>query len=210
MKTRTIALPLVIMLVAGCASYNARGVLPMSASTQQKGSMVESDDFVIRGFPVLTKEDSKIYFDENLPGDHILGIFLEVFSKSSNEVKIVSLELKIDKTVLQPSTADEMYKVVKREYVGKACLWMLPTAFVGGPISAIHTYRINQEIERDIKEKEFGKEVKPFGTSGGFIWFKIPNKVSPKDKGEWFPKGMVLKFFLAFGEEKKLIELPIS
>lgn len=212
MKTKAIAvLFLLLMIVAGgCATNKARGVIPMSANPKGLVKM-ETEDVVIRVFPILNKDDSKTYFDENLLSDRILAIFLEVFSKTSNETRVVSLELRRGETILQPLTTNEVYKVVKREYIGKAFLWALPTYFVGGPISAIHTYRINKEIERDIKEKEFRKEVKPFGTSGGFVWFKIPKDMAIlKDKGGGLPKGVTLNLFLTVGAEKKLIELFIS
>jgi len=209
---KTVMILLVVSLV-GCAGYNTRGAMPVTSRVNDtKLIKAEKDGIAITAFPILNEDDSRRYFDENLLDYRILALFLDVFNKTSNEVKVASSELKIGQIVLEPSTTDVMYKAVKREYAGKAFLWMFPTLYIGAPISAIHTYRINKEIEADMKEKrlDFGKEIKPLGMSQGFVWFKIPDKTSPEDKGDGLPKGMVLNLVVEIGKEKEAIKYELS
>lgn len=209
MKTRILSVVFVAVIVlAGCATYGTRGAMPIMDRVQDKLVVVEKDGVEVRGFPILTKEISERYFDKDLPNDHILAIFLEVSNRTSSEVRLVSSKLKVGPTVVSPSTSDIAYKAVRREYAGKAFLWAFPTYFVGTPVSVIHTYFINDTIEKDIKEKEldFNKAIGPMGKTQGFIWFEIPKKVAPEYKDNGLPKGTTLNLSLEILEEKRLVE----
>jgi len=216
MKTRIMLAVLLASLMGvmiGCAGYNVRGAVPlMNRIEKNKLVKMEKEGIEVTIFPIANVEDAKKYFDENIISDRMFAVFLNVFNKTSNEVKVVSSELRIGQTVLQPSTAEEMYRVIKREYGVKAFLWMFPTLYIGAPISAIHTYSVNNKIEADIKEKqmEFHKEIKPSEVLQGFIWFKVPKKAAPEYTDKGLPKGTVLNLILE--QEKRVIEfgLPVS
>ena len=209
---KTVMILLAVSLV-GCAGYNTRGAMPVTSRIDDvKLIKVEKEGVAITAFPILNEDDSKKYFDENIISDRMFAVYLTIFNKTSNEVRVISSGLKIGGIVLQPSTAEEMYKVIKREYGVKAFLWIFPTLYVGAPISATHTYYVNKKIEEDIKEKqlEFHKEIKPSEILQGFVWFKIPKKIAPGYTDKGLPKGTILNLILE--QEKRTVEfgLPVS
>ncbi len=201
--------------LAGCTWYSAKGAIPiMDRVEKNKLVKMEKEGIAITAFPILNGDDSSEYFDRNIISGRMFAVYLNVFNKTPNEVRVISTELRIGGTLLQPSTAEEMYKVIKREYGVKAFLWMFPTYFVGAPISIAHTYYVNKKIEADMAEKqmEFHKEIKPSEILQGFIWFKVPKKAAPEYESEGPPKGTVLNLILILEQEKRVVEfgLPMS
>jgi len=198
-----------VLAVSGCATYNTRGAIPILSSIEEKKLVkLEKEGIIIIAFPIATEEDSKKYFDENLlgyriVGERILAVYLDVSNKTSSAVKITSVSLKVGEAVIPLTTAEVVYKAIKREYVGKAFLWMLPTYFVGAIPSVIHTSVINTRIEEDVKSKQFvlGAEIKAAGSAQGFIWFRVPDKVV-FDESKGFPKEMMLDLAIQIGKEK--------
>jgi len=216
MKTRflvVVVAVLVGLIMTSCATYNTKGAMPvMSRIDQKKLVMVEKDGVEITVFPILNKEDSEKYFDENILDNRMLAVYLDVLNKTTGKVKLTSSYLEVGQMVVGSSPANVMYKVVKRNPWGRAYFWMYPTFFVGGPISAIHTYTINKEIEADIKEKQIGfSEIEPMGISEGFLWFKIPASPEDKDDGlpNGLPRGMTLGLKFKVGQEEKTLEIKI-
>jgi len=219
--TRFLVVVLVVLVVAtmlvGCATYNTRGSMPVISRIEESRLLkAEKDGVEVKAFPILTKEDSEKYFDEDLPNNRILAIFLDISNtnrtSNSNKVKVVSSELRIGETILQPSTADVVYKAIRRGYVLKAWLWTIPTWFVGAIPSVIHTAVVNTKIEEDIKEKglNFGKAIGPMGATQGFVWFKIPKKAAPEYKSNGLlPKGTILNLILESKQEKIEYKLPM-
>jgi hypothetical protein len=216
MKTKIIMcvfLGVLIGFMAGCTWYSAKGAIPMMDRVEEnKLVKMEKEGVAITAFPILNEDDSSKYFDRNIIPGRMFAVYLSIFNKTSNEVRVISSEFRIGKTILQPSTAEEMYKVIKREYGVKAFIWMFPTYFVGAPISIAHTHYVNKKIEADMEKKqmEFHKEIKPSGILQGFIWFKVPKKVAPEYESEGLPKGTV--FNLILEQEKRVVEfgLPVS
>lgn len=209
-KTVMTVMILLLASLAGCAGYNTRGAIPVTNRIDDaKLIKAEKDGIAITAFPILNEDDAKKYFDENIISDRMFAVYLSIFNKTSNEVRIVSSELRIGGTLLQYSTAGEMSNVIRRDYGIRAFFWMFPTYFVGAPISAIHTYSINKEIEADMEEKqmEFNKEIKPLEILQGFVWFKVPKKAAPEYTDKGLPKGTVLKLILK--QEKRVFECEV-
>lgn len=217
-KMRFFVLALMFMvlaaILAGCATYNTRGAVPILGRIEEKKVVQQSDgNVVITAFPIMSQEDSERYFDENLLEsrvfrDRILAVFLEARNNSSEIIKVNSATLKIGEVAIASVPSDVVYKLIRREYTGKAFLWMFPTYFLGAPFSMMHTANINSKIEDDLKEKAFSfGEIKAYGSSVGFVWFQISDK---EMAGNTLPKGMVLVVKLT-GKEivLKLPEPPV-
>ena len=178
-----LGLVLIAWVMAGCASYTTQNV--PSQLEENKTVRAEKEDISITVFPILTKEDSKKYFDANLPGDNIMAIFVNILNTSPDVVEISAAKLSTlpRQYVLEPLQVEDVYKSSKREYVGKASLWMVLTYFVGAPVSALHTRSVNKDIEIDLQGKALKLgDVKPKTYIHGFLWFKIPDGAIGENK----------------------------
>ncbi|MFH1393235.1 MAG: hypothetical protein ABIG73_02570 [Patescibacteria group bacterium] len=212
-KTRFFVLAVVfvaVAMLASCATYNTRGTIPNLGRIEEKKIIRQSDGKVtIIAFPIMNQEDSERYFDENLLesrvfSDRILAVFLEARNNSSEIIKVDSATLKIGEVAIVSAPSDVAYKLIRREYAGKAFLWMAPTLYIGGPISLAHTANINSKIEGDLKEKAFVfGEIKANGSSVGFVWFQVSDK---EMAGDALPKGMTLVVKLT--NKEILLKLP--
>lgn len=192
---------LMAVIMSGCASYNTIGAVPMlDRIEKEKLIKVEKEGVIITAFPITNKSDSKKYFDEdifdeNIINRRVLAVYIHVSNGTANNVKVVSLSMNQKEKVVMPMAAEEMYKVLRREYFIKAFLWMFPTYFIGAPVSVVHTAFVNNGIEEDIKEKQIqlGKEIKPGQALQGFVWFRIND----------FSERIVLKLILE--QDKNMI-----
>jgi len=205
-KTGLIILVLMFWFLAGCATYNTRGAVPILSGIEEKKLVkLEREGIIITAFPIATKEDSKKYFDENLSGFRIIGkrilaVYLDVSNKTSGAVKVASVSLKVGEAVIPSATAEVVYQAIRREYAVKAFLWIFPTFYVGAIPSVIHTSFINSRIEKDVKNKQFvlGREI--INSSQGFVWFQLGS----------LPKSAVLDIILEIsGKGMVLYGLPI-
>ena len=135
-------------VMAGCASYTTQSV--SSQLEENKTIRAEKEDISITAFPILTKEDSKKYFDANLPGDNIMAIYVNILNISPDVVEIVTLKLSTlpRQYVLEPMQVKEVSKSSKKGYLGKSFLWMITTYYVGAPISALHTRASIKALKR--------------------------------------------------------------
>jgi len=177
----------------------------MGRIPQSQLARVEKNGVEISAFPIKKGEDSLRYFDEDLLDEGILAVYLVISNKTSDSANLNTPNLKVGEKIVAAGTSSLAYNAAKRGYGLRAFLWMFPTYFVGAPASAVHTYNVNKEMKKDLIAKsilESDREVKPFGTSQGFVWFKIPGDL---------PKEIVLNLFLEFGFTKKTImyEIPL-
>ncbi|MDD2753090.1 MAG: hypothetical protein PHT44_00530 [Candidatus Portnoybacteria bacterium] len=217
-KTKMLLAVLVMILTAGCATYNTQGAVPMMGRIPQNQlGVVEKDGLSISVYPVKTEEEAKRYFDDNLLDDGILAVYFVLANKTSNSFNIDALTLKTDEGVVVSSLAlDLVYDAVKKDYVWRAGLWGAGTGMAGLTISLFHTRSVNKDVKADIRAKSIessSKEIKPLDTVQGFSWFKLPDKIAEDKKGvNGLPKGMVLNLSLESAPEKKLVkyEIPIS
>ena len=168
---------LVAVLASGCASYTVQNV--PSQIDESKVVKAGDNDISITALPILTEEYSKKYFDYDLVAKNVLSVYLVIVNHSQSAIQFVSSQVDSGNgKMIEPFPQKDVYKLIRREYAGKATLWMFPTYFVGIPFSIAHTAGLNTKIEEDINKKHlnFG-EIKPREFQQGFLWFKLPDDV---------------------------------
>jgi len=176
---------LVAVLTSGCASYYTVQNVP-SQIDESKVVKAGDNDILITAFPILTKEDSKKYFDANLIGDNILAVHLSILNTSSYVFEVTASNLIIkshQQFTLASLPIKDVYKITKRSWGLKSVGWFLITYGIGGPISAAHTASVNKDVEQDLKSKvlKLG-DIKPKTFTQGFLWFKIPDEAMSDGK----------------------------
>ncbi|MDP2279489.1 MAG: hypothetical protein Q8K51_14840 [Nitrospirota bacterium] len=207
-KFMMIVLILAVAVMAGCASYTVQSV--PSQLDENKIVKAEKDDISVTAFPILTEEDSKRYFDANLPRENVMAIYVNILNTSPNIVEIIASNLIVHsrQQSIEPLPIEKVYKVVKRNWVGRSAVWMLGL-YVAAPISAIHTASVNKDVEQDLKGKvlKIGDVIKSKTFTQGFLWFKLPDDVALEEMGD---KKLALK--MIFKKDGKLVEcnLPIK
>jgi len=180
-----------MMSLVGCATYGANGIMPdlsapESLKDKAKMSTKLSIGAAMSAYPIITEDESKKFFDEDLIEKKILAIAMEI--RLNEPVNLVAAALNLEGaegTTFSPMTSDEVYSVVKRSWIGRSAFWMVFVYYVGAPISAYATSKTNDKIQQDlVKNKKLltlGKVDK--GLTRGFLCFRIP--VSPeKAKGK--------------------------
>lgn len=220
MKTRLVlvvvfAVAVLAMGLTGCASYGTKGAIPMIGriEEQRKAVAVEKEGVIIEAIPVLTAGDSKKYFDTDdlFYGKRILAVYLDILNRNAEPIKVNSVNLVTNQVVGSSlASIDTVYDAVKKGYVGKAVVWMIPTFYFGAIPSMIHTAAINEEIRKDLVEKQFaiGVEIKPLGSSQGFIWFQLKKEGMPNG---FLPAGTRLSFIIEkLTNEVVVVELAIT
>ncbi len=195
----------VAVVVSGCASYTVQSM--PSQLDENKVVKAEKEDISVTAFPILTEEDSKRYFDKNLIGKNILAVYFVIVNYDKKNVQFISSDLVLGGgKIINPYPQKEVYKTIRREYGGKAFLWMFPTWFVGAPVSVVHTASVNTKIEEDINKKHlnFG-EIKPREFAQGFLWFKLPDDAALEERGD---RKLALK--MIFKKDGELVEHNLS
>jgi hypothetical protein len=196
----------VASFASGCASYTVQTV--PSQIDESKVVKAGDNDISITAFPILTEEDSKKYFDANLPGDKVMAIYLNVLNTSPDVVEVVASNLIIHSShqqSIEPLPIEKAYKVVRREYAGKSTFWWFFGVYVGAPISAAHTASVNKDIEQDLQGKALNLGgINPKSSTYGFLWFKIPKEAMHDDK---LPKGDLK---ISMKKNGKLIDYNLS
>jgi hypothetical protein len=198
----------VMALAVGCASYSAKGMMPTQIN-ESKVVKSEKDGISITAFPILTEKDSKEYFDDNLIEKRLLCLYLNIENHSQNIIKPISISVRVlQEEPIGHSSTEDVYKTLKREWLGKSAFWWFFGLYVGAPISAAHTSNINDRIEKDLNGKYLKfNEVGPKESLLGFVCFKIPQKTMPEpDKG--FPRDLLFK--IVFKNNSTLIEYNLS
>jgi len=172
---------LVAVLASGCASYTVKSM--PSQLDESKVVKVEKEDVSITAFPILTEEDSKRYFDANLPGNNILAIYVNILNTSPNIIEIIASNLIVSRQPIEPLPIKKAYKAIRRGYAGKSIFWWFFGVYVGAPISALHTASVNKDIEQDLNGKILNlANISPKTSRYGFLWFEIPKGVMRDDK----------------------------
>jgi hypothetical protein len=129
---------LTAVLAGGCASYTVQNV--PSQLDENKIVKGGDNDISITAFPILTEEDSKKYFDDDLVSKNILSVYLVIVNHSSNNIQFISSQLDIGNgKMVESFPQKDVYKLIRREYAGKSVFWLSITYGVGGPLSAAHT-----------------------------------------------------------------------
>jgi hypothetical protein len=196
---------LVAVLASGCASYTVQNV--PSQIDESKVVKAGDNDVSITALPILTEEDSKKYFDYDLVAKNVLSVYLVIVNHSQSAIQFISSQVDSGNgKMIEPFPQKDVYKLIRREYAGKASAWFLISYGLGGPISAGHTASVNTKIEEDINKKHlnFG-EIKPREFQQGFTWFKLPDDVI---LGEMKGKEVVLK--MMFKKNGRLMEYNLS
>jgi len=185
---------LVAVLASGCASYTVQNV--PSQIDESKVVKAGDNDISITALPILTEEYSKKYFDYDLVAKNVLSVYLVIVNHSQSAIQFVSSQVDSGNgKMIEPFPQKDVYKLIRREYAGKATLWMFPTYFVGIPFSIAHTAGLNTKIEEDINKKHlnFG-DIKPREFAQGFLWFKLPDDVVLEEiKGKTIVLKMMFK-----------------
>lgn len=174
----------IAVVMSGCASYLVQNV--PSQIDENKIVKAGDDDISITAFPILTKEDSKKYFDADLMGNGVMAVHLSILNTSSNVIEVTASNLIVQsnqRSVLASLPIENVYKIVKRSWGEKSTFWLFFGAYVGAPISAAHTASVNKDVEEDLQGKylKFG-DIKPKTFGQGFLWFKIPDEAMPNGK----------------------------
>jgi len=193
------------VIFAGCASYTVQNV--PSQFDENKVVKAGDNDISITAFPILSEEDSKKYFDYDLVAKNVLSVYLVIVNHSQNSIQLISSNVVLENDkVVTPYPQKEVYKMVRREYVGKSSFWWFFGLYVGAPISAAHTSGVNTKIEEDINKKNLNSgEIKPKEFQQGFVWFKLPDDIVLEELGD---KKLSLKVVLK--KDGKLINHDLT
>jgi hypothetical protein len=205
MKRTSLLIGLVVIfaavLASGCASYTVQNV--PSQIDESKVVKAGDNDISITALPILTEEDSKKYFDYDLVAKNVLSVYLVIVNHSQSAIQFISSQVDSGNgKMIEPFPQKDVYKLIRREYAGKASAWFLISYGLGGPISAGHTASVNTKIEEDINKKHlnFG-EIKPREFQQGFAWFKLPDDVVLEEM-----RGKKLALKMIFKKNGKPIE----
>jgi len=181
----------VILTLSGCATYSAKGVMPnlinpSSLTTADKLATKADEGITITVYPVTNEDEVKKFFDENLLENEILPVAARVRCSTETSLTEVSLITEGGDNIT-PMSPEEVYKVLKRDMVAKGVFWWFFGLYVGAPISAYHSYKINEQIKQDIGvEGDNGKLLKlgKITEDGlkGFLCFKVKEPASIKGK----------------------------
>jgi hypothetical protein len=177
------------VMMMGCASYNPRTGVPDVKTFQETGIKANTDMGMIVAYPIQTKEDADIYFDNvDIAKQGLLPIYIHV---GSNQIDTVFIQAK--NRSIPTISAEIAYKLIKKSHGGREVGWGIWTYGIGAPISAAHTASVNNKIEQDLKEKEFK-------SGSGFLYFKISDDLESLDD-----------YFLIFVLRKNLtVKLPLK
>ena len=194
-----------VLAVSGCAHYGAQKGLPNVEQLKSEKLIRASGNGVeIAAFPLKEKEDAKRFFGEDLLDDGILAVYVKIANSGVAIVELVSCQLQFsDGSATYPMAAEDVYKILKREYVGKAFLWWF-AMYIGAPISAIHTYEVNKGIKKDIGEKLLHSgDISPGSKLRGFVWFRLSKEAIPKN--EDLLQGIKLRLILRSSREVTVV-----
>ena len=190
----------VAVLAGGCASYNPRTGIPDVKIFQETGIKVVNADagITIVAYPIQTKEDADVYFDNTgLAKEGLLPVYVSVSGINGKNCRVDTTFIQTENRSIPTISAEVAYKLLKKSHGGREVAWGIWTYGVGAPISAAHTAFVNSKIEKDLKEKEMKGE-------SGFLYFKIPDDLESLDKS-------FLVFILADKDSKNLtVKLPLK
>lgn len=193
----------VIFIGIGCASYSPRTGIPDVKTFQETGIKAVNSEagITIIAYPIQTKEDAKLYFDNaSLAKDGLLPVYVSVLL--AREYKIDFIILKIDGKDYPSLSVDDTYKLIKKSWLGRSSFWWFFGAYIGAPISAIHTNSVNNKIKEDL-EKKGVREGKIKKDVSGFLYFKIPDSLESLDNS-------FLVFVLAKDSQNLTVKLPLK
>ncbi len=199
-----------LVSLVGCATYNARGIVanPDNFSLVDKNRMsTKNGDGIVATAILLTKDEVKKYFDEDLLGEGIVPVFIDL--QCDDPIVFTAVTLSVDgaKTMAIPMTSEDLYAVIKRDWFLRATGWFFTTYMVGGPVSALDTYFTNRRIRTDLdsgKILSFGSIKK--GATFGFLCFRATKEnVSKQNEGQ---NHVLLK--LVFQKNEKLLDLNLE
>jgi hypothetical protein len=180
-------------LLTGCATFDPATryqdiMKPRqpTVSEAREGLQMSLEEFV-------SPEKSRSMFDADLVSHGVFPILLRAENKSEGTYKIEDKEAKAlleNQTLPLLSGVDAANQAATREYVSKAAGWTLvtgPFALIFWPVtvslSGVHTAQVNRKIEQHFETLAFGKAiVKPGQTAAGFLYFKLPEAFTGKEK----------------------------
>ena len=183
------------VLAGGCASYNPRTGIPDAKTFQEIGIKVVNADvgITIVAYPIQTKEDADVYFDNTgLAREGLLPVYVSISDIGNRKHQINAIFIQTKDRSIPTISAEVAYKLIKKSHGGREVAWGIWTYGVGAPISAAHTASVNSKIEKDLKEKEMKGE-------SGFLYFKIPDNLESLDNS-----------FLVFALANLTIKLPLK
>lgn len=206
-RIKMLLVVLVFAVLSGCATYGAKGVMPNMnepvSLDKTKLSTKMGEGLVVSAYPLTTKEETEKYFDEDLSGDNVLAIFLEI-QNENNDIRLTAANFNFDgaQSSVSLMALEDVLRKLHRNPWGRGIFWYIFGFYVGAPISAYATYETNVKIEEDLKNNKllFLSNITK-GTTKGFMCFRIPE--SNTDSASTTPKG---KLNLIFQKEMRLIE----
>jgi len=176
-------------VMAGCAGYNPISGIPDAKIFQETGVKANTEAGVIIAYPIQTKEDAEVYFDNpNLAKEGLLPVYIYV---GNNQVNTVFIQTQ--SRTIPTISADVAYKLIKKSHGGREVAWGIWTYGIGAPISAAHTASVNSKIEKDFKEKEMKG-------GAGFLYFKISEDMESRDNS----------FLVVILSKKLTVKLPLQ
>lgn len=209
-----LAVLVLMTLTTGCATYGAKGVMPdikdpSSQIDKAKLSVKKEGNLTVSMYPLTTKEEEQMYFDEDLSGDGVLALFLEI--QNEEEAALIAASLNLDgiRSAIAPMAPEDVYGIMRRDPWGRGIFWYFFGAYIGAPISAYNTSKTNEEIEKDLKERILSLDAMPKGVAKGFMCFKIPKSVKEKETSS-SPTLLKGTFQMLFQKEMKLIEFSFD
>ena len=191
----------IMFLGIGCASYNPRTGIPDVKTFQETGIKAVNAEagITIIAYPIQTKEDADVYFDNtSLAKDGLLPVYVSVSigDIGNKNYRVETVFIQTESRSIPTISAERAFVLIKKSYAGRMVAWGIWTYGIGYPISAAHTASVNSKIEKDLKEKEMKGE-------SGFLYFKIPDNLESLDS-------YFLVFALADKDRNLTVKLPLK
>lgn len=172
------AMPLIGLIITGCASYapslvrlNPAG--PNVKKATQGGLTVYVDEYA-------TPEKSERAFDADLATQGVLPLMILVENNDQQPYEVKSMDFVVRSDMsLKGLSPEETAGRAGRSAVGRALGWSLIVPIISIPVavaaSAIHTSKVNEQIVHDFAAKWFpGGIIMPNKELSGFLFFELP------------------------------------
>lgn len=127
-KIFLIGLILAVAVMSGCASYNPRTGIPDVKTFQETGIKTVNADagITIVAYPIQTKEDADLYFDNtSLAKEGLLPVYVSISigDIGNKNYRVDTVFLQTESRSIPTISAETAYKLLKKSYGGKMAAW---------------------------------------------------------------------------------------
>lgn len=173
----------VLLMVAGCASYEGKKMPAMAeAGGKEREVMARDGSLEVHAIPMLTKESAKPYLGINPASAGMVPVGFRVINNGASPVKVdLSRSYLASKSDERSPclSLDEACSRARRsdaEVIG----WGVAFGVVAMLASANNVSEVNRTLENDYQQKEFKPTLINTGATGeGVLFFDVPKERQP-------------------------------